>query len=926
MGQHSMNHSVQSPRGFQESPHIVCGMYVFQTVIVALVLIAGPLCSAGHFASIGATAEICAALPVTIAPPTTAAPNSRAFDPATFGAKQLLVVHYARTDQNYNGWNVWAWVVDQTGQQLEFKGADDYGPYAVMPLRIAAPRVGFIVRKGEWEAKDIDADRFVDLNDRRVTEVWLRSGDAVVHTTPPVIDRTLRLTAAFLDARNIIMLASTTPLDAAQQKRLVVSSAAGGKPINVLSVKPVTVPGAEGSMTRVELARSVKDDEISSLSVDIASRTPSTAAPKSGKSERATVRVFARGVLDDPAFIAADAELGARCTPERTVFRTWSPVSTKVELLINDNAQLPETRAPIQLTRGAHGVWEATVTGDLHGKGYSYRFTHYGDSPIVPDIHAFAATADSTRSVIVDLDRLKPANWDSTPVPVMARATDEVLYEIHVRDFSIADQTCPPEIRGTYRGLAHGGTARDGRGTGINHLKDLGITAVHLMPVQDFSAAPNAYNWGYWTALFNVPESNYASDHADPLAPIREFRIAIEQLHAARLRVIMDVAYNHTSSSGATSPFDGTVPYWFFRTTPDGRYSNDAGCGNSVADERPMVRKYIMDSLAFWTTQYKVDGFRFDLLGTHTPETARAACALVKRLRPDATLYGEPWTGGGPIRFGKGAQKGLPLGVFNDNLRTAIRGDTDGAVGGFAIRAGGNGGNSGNGGTNANTSTNTNPSANGIKVGALGSIDDFTHAPAESINYASAHDNLSLVDKIAKTAPDADAATRRAMQKLAIGIVLVSQGVPFIEGGSEICRTKQGNHNSYEAGDAINQFDWVAAEQCRDVSDWVAGMIAIRAAHPVFRMDNAADVRASYTQLEAAPLLAWTLNGAASKDSARQVIVVLNGDAAERQFTLPPGDWSVLADANTASATPHGTARGVISLRPHSMFVAAQLK
>ena len=883
-------------------------MHLFQTVIVAVALIADSLCPAGLFASVGATASI------RFAPPATGVPKRTAFDPATFGAKQLLVVHYARTDQNYKAWNLWAWVVDQTGQQLDFKGADDYGPYAVMPLRVAAPRVGFIVRKGEWEAKDIDADRFVDLNDRPVTEVWLRSGDAVVHTAPPVIDRTLRLTAAFLDARNIIMLASTTPLDAAQQKRLLVSSLANGKSINVVSAKPVTVPGAEGSMTRVELARSVKDDEISSLSIAIGTASPSATAPKPSNAEQATARVFARGVLEDPAFIAADAELGARCTPERTVFRTWSPVSTKVELLISDNTQQPDTRAPIQLTRGAHGVWEATVTGDLHGKGYSYRFTHYGDSPIVPDIHAFAATADSTRSVVVDLDRLKPANWDSTPLPVMARATDEVLYEIHVRDFSIADQTCPPEIRGTYRGLAHGGTARDGHGTGINHLKELGITAVHLMPVQDFSAVPNAYNWGYWTALFNVPESNYASDQSDPLAAIREFRTAIEQLHSARLRVIMDVAYNHTSSSGSASPFDGTVPYWFFRTTPDGRYSNDAGCGNSVADERPMVRKYIMDSLAFWTTQYKVDGFRFDLLGTHTPESARAACALVKRLRPDATLYGEPWTGGGPIRFGKGAQKGLPLGVFNDNLRTAIRGDTDGAVGGFAINAGGS------------TNLNPSPSANGITVGAMGAIDDFTTAPAESINYASAHDNLSLVDKIAKTAPDADAATRRAMQKLAIGIVLVSQGVPFIEGGSEICRTKQGNHNSYEAGDAINQFDWVAAEQCRDVSDWVAGMIAIRAAHPVFRMDNAADVRASCTQIQAAPLVAWTLNGAAAKDSARRVIVVLNGDAAERPFTLPAGEWSVLADANTASVTPHRSVRGAISIRPYSMFVAAQLK
>lgn len=904
------SHCGESRYGFVESAHIVCGMRLLQMFVVALLWAGQTLGTAGISVQTATLGLSGVSVPSSaIAPPKRSA-GTPAFDPAAFGAAQILVVHYARMDGDYGAWNLWAWVVGQNGERFEFKSKDDYGSYAVVPLRTPANRMGFIIRKGEWEAKDIDTDRFADLNDRPVTEVWLRSGDSVVHTTPPAIDRTVRLTGAFLDARNVIMLASNAPLDAKQQKRIAVSLTSTGKTIPVISAKPVKLAGADGTMTRIELARAIKDDEIADLSVDIGTGAVGGAAtPASPAKQTATsTRVFARGVLDDQAFDATKAELGARCTPERTVFRTWSPVSSKVEILIAGNQESVDARQPIPLVRGARGVWEATVAGDLHGTPYSYRFTHYGQSHTVPDIHGYAATIDSSRSVVVDLDRVKPAGWDTTPVPVVARPTDEVLYEIHVRDFSIADETCPPEIRGTYRGLSHSGKSADGRGTGLAHLKELGVTAVHLMPVQDFSAAPTAYNWGYWTALFNVPESNYASDQTDPLASIREFRTAIEELHRSRMRVIMDVAYNHTSSSGAASPFDGTVPYWFFRTTPDGRYTNDAGCGNSVADERPMVRKYILDSLAFWLTQYKIDGFRFDLLGTHTPETVRAACALIKSIRPDATLYGEPWTGGGPIRFGKGAQKGLPIAVFNDNLRTAIRGDTDGSIGGFAISG----------------ATDTAPNTMAVKVGAMGAIDDFTNAPAETINYASAHDNLTLVDKITKTAPNADASARRAMQKLAIGIVLVSQGIPFIEGGSEICRTKQGNHNSYEAGDAINQFDWAAAAQCRDVSDWVAGMIAIRSAHPAFRMDNAADIRASCTMLDAGPMVAWTLNGAASKDPARQIVVVLNGQATEHQFAMPAGEWNVLADFDSASVTPEASVRGVVSLKPYSMLVATQ--
>jgi pullulanase len=421
------------------------------------------------------------------------------------------------------------------------------------------------------------------------------------------------------------------------------------------------------------------------------------------------------------------------------------------------------------------------------------------------------------------------------------------------------------------------------------------------MPIHDFTAKPDEYNWGYWTALFNVPESNFAADRRDPLAPIRELRQAVQGMHAAGIRVVLDVVYNHTSSSGDASPFDATVPGWFFRTTRDGSLTNDAGCGNSVADERPMVRKYILDSLSYWLQQYHIDGFRFDLLGTHDPATVRAIVERVRSIRPDATLYGEPWTGGGPIRFGKGAQKGTGMAVFNDHLRNALRGDLDGAATGFANGPGGD--------------------REAVKRGVAGSIDDFTASPAESVNYASAHDNLCLVDKLALSAKGATDAERESMLRLAVGTVLVSQGIPFLEGGCEIGRTKGGDHNSYVSGDRVNRFDWERAARWQATSDWVAGMIALRRAHPALRMSDAAAVRRSIQWLETAPLLAWTIDGRAAGDPSRTLLVALNGEPTQASLSLPPGEWNVLANGGRAGAVSIGTATGSIMVAPWSLAV-----
>jgi pullulanase len=825
-------------------------------------------------------------------------------NPRNYGADRIVVVHYARLDGDYDGWNLWAWPQGQEGASYGFDGKDAFGRFAVVPLprNGDVERIGFIVRKGDWAAKDHDGDRFVEVGKGGVTEAWVVSGDATVHARAPKVDRTPRITAAFLDARDRITVASSVPLDQKSASALEITSTRAAGRFGVRSSRRGA--GGQRPVTELQLSRSVPDDEVAALRIRMGD---------------AAVPVYARGVLQDPAFAALDAELGPEVSALRAEFRTWSPVSDKVELLLygpatGGAAPSQEPQRTVELRRGPKGTWSVSVPGDLHGTAYAYRFTSYGEQRVAADIHCRAATQDSSRSVAVDLSRAAPDGWDADSPPRVAQPTDEVLYELHVRDFSVADSSCPERERGTYLGLVHSGTSPTGGPTGLAYLKRLGITAVHLLPVHDYGGTPGEYNWGYWTALFNVPESNYATDRADPLSAVRDLRAAILGMHRAGIRVVLDVVYNHTCSSGPSSPFDCTVPYWFFRTEPDGSYSNDAGCGNSVADERPMVRKYILDSVSFWLREYHVDGLRFDLLGTHVPETVRAVCERARSVRPDATLYGEPWTGGGPIRFGKGAQRGLRMAVFNDHVRGALRGDTDGASPGFATGAGGD------------------PAA--IRRGVMGSIDDFAQEPIETINYVSAHDNLTLVDKIAKASPAAagDGALRSAMQRLAIGAVLAFQGIPFIEGGSELCRTKGGDHNSYQSGDGVNRYDWnqssapgSGAAGCGDTAAWVAGMIAIRRAHPAFRMDDDAEVRRAIEFLPSdGKVVAWTIDGSVARDPARRILVVLNGEPTQQRLTLPAGQWSVLADHDAAGTEPQGKVSGTATLEAWSILVATQ--
>lgn len=829
--------------------------------------------------------------------PTETSPVSVAgsIDLDAYNGRSVLIVHYHRPDGRYTDWNLWAWADGEAGVRYEFDGETPFSRYAVLSFEREVPLVGMIIREGEWVSKDVDRDRFARLSRGGIAEIWLVAGDERVFRSPASIDLSVRVVGAFLDDSDLIHFTTTAPLSDENLGRVVVRHRnQDDRTIEVQRIERSSQRASRGTVYQAQLETAVPDRDISQLELVLPGVASAT--------------VFARDVLSADRFSPLDAELGPNWSTDSTTFRTWSPVADSVSLLVYEQ---PDSKLPIRafpLERAGKGIWEVTVPGDFHGVTYQYWFKSYGEDRVTADIHSLAATQDSFRSVVIDPSRLNPDGWGNVPTPPLAQPTDEIIYEIHVRDLTIADESLPSELRGTYAGLTHRGSIEhDGQTiqTGLNHIEELGVTAVHLLPVQDFTAPLDQYNWGYWTALFNVAESNYSTNPEDPTQAMRDLKAAIQGLHEAGIRVILDVVYNHTSTSYEFSPFDQSVPYYYFRTTIDGTLRNDAGVGNSIADERPMVRKYIGDSLEYWTREYRIDGYRFDLLGTHHPESVREWVERIRAVRPDATIYGEPWTGGGPTYFPKGAQRGMGIAVFNDHLRNAIRGDLDGTAQGYATGPGGDTG--------------------ATRRGVMGAIDDFTDHPTETINYASAHDNLTLWDKIAITQPNATDEHRRAMQNFAHAIVLTSQGTPFLHGAADFARTKGGNHNSYESGDDVNKFDWVRKAEYADVFDYTAGLIELRKAYPELRLADRDAVRESVRWRGFSPRTPRELMAAMiDSGEGRTLQVIYNGTGSEQQVPLPRGRWQVLADHQTAGSTPLRTVNSQVILPAYSAMVLVQ--
>lgn len=666
-----------------------------------------------------------------------------------------------------------------------------------------------------------------------------------------------------------------------------------------------------------------------------------------------------------------DVKLGAVYNREETSFHVWAPTAPQVTLVLYEDAGTYHEEGRVtdheggrayRMVRTPDGVWSARVSGDLHGVYYMYRMEwEDGRNVYAVDPYARAVSANGCRGVVIDLRRTDPPGWEEDIKPPLMQPTDAVLYELHVRDFSI-DGDSGMKYKGKYKAFTeHGLRDSDGNTLGIDHLAELGVTHVHLLPIFDFRTVNELadpgddtaaiYNWGYDPQNFNVPEGSYATDPANPVARIRELKELIQALHSKGIRVVMDVVYNHTYTVD-DGPFEPIVPGYFYRKDAEGRLSNGSGVGNELATERPMVRKFIKDSLRYWAEEYHIDGFRFDLMALIDTTTM---VEIVEELRREVDetllLYGEPWTGGiSPLveQTVKGTQRGRGFAVFNDHFRQAIKGDNDGAGTGFA--------------------TGADWLEGAITEGMLGSIHDFAHEASESINYVTVHDNLNLWDKILQSQglaedagllsikegelasggniqkaaaaanpyisvdakdPLSSVAVKRSL--LASGIVLLSQGIPLLHAGDELLRTKYGDHNSYRSGDVINAIRWSNKKRFRSVFDYYKGLITLRKKHPVFRMSTREMIEQHVEVLRSSErLIVLRLTELSSENSDEtQLLVIINGNESAMRVDLPatPYKWSVLVDDRSAGAEPIAVLNGAKALIPGlSMMVLREDK
>jgi len=842
----------------------------------------------------------------------------------------VLTVHYFRYGGDYAGWNIWAWPVEPPGNGERFLFDLD-NPYenGFVTAKIYFPEevkeVGVIVRRSEdgndWVEKDTNNDRFTTAN-----EIWLKQGDPVVYTEKPERTGPPVLFAAADGPDTIVFTLVREPEDYG-----VFAVYDGERKLAGVSQKAEQDGLFRGVITLEEKISdpsklfTVRDETGGFLSHN----------------------VIMRNILND--FYYDGDDLGLSFNAAQSGFKVWAPTATAVSVALYDGPG--EYNSAGRVTNHENGtlhpmekdaktgVWSAVIPGDLEGKFYLYRVTFAdGNQTCAADPYAKAVSANGQRMAIIDFSKTNPAGWRSIDKPVFGSQSrfgapqDAVIYELHVRDFSI-DENSGMKHRGKYLAFTERGTVNsDGVPTGVDHLVRLGITHVHLLPVYDFASLNELtvhdrnstepkFNWGYDPMHYNVPEGSYSTNPKNPSTRITEFKQMVQALHNAGIRVIMDVVYNHTFQTGGW-PFDALVPGYYYRMTDTGLYANGSGCGNEVASERPMVRKFIIDSCRYWMNEYNIDGFRFDLMGLIDTPTMVLLTEELRRIDPSIIIYGEPWQAGGSILPEElqtviGSQKGLGFAIFNDRIRTAVKGGSDDSTKGFA-------------------SSETGTEA-GIVRGIMGSVHDFTNEANESINYVTAHDNLNLWDKFALSFGAEDMANNpysllHGKQDifdsnvvksvlLSNGIVFTSQGIPFFQAGDEFLRTKFGDHNSYQSPDSVNKIRWENATLYSDVIDYYAGLISLRREYPAFRQTLKEDIENSIEIITAENMgVSFIIKDISS---AAAVFVAYNGGFESKTFALPPVPqvWFQVVNARRAGTQTLAEVSGSVTLPPLSMAV-----
>ena len=621
-------------------------------------------------------------------------------------------------------------------------------------------------------------------------------------------------------------------------------------------------------------------------------------------------------------------------TPSVTSFHLWSPNADEVRLMLYEEAEGGHAFQTHHMKLGDDGTWHVDVNEDLKGKFYAFNVKMQdewlGDTP---GLFAKAVGINGHRGAIIDMVQTNPTGWENDRKPALRSVADVVVYEMHHRDFSI-DASSGIEHKGQFLALTEQGTqSPEGLTTGIDHLKELGVTHVHLLPSYDYASIDehtfkdSHYNWGYDPQNYNVPDGSYATDPTQPVTRIMEFKQMVQALHQAGIRVVLDVVYNHTYNA-ATSAFEKTVPGYFYRMKPDGTFANGSGCGNETASNRPMMRKFMVESVLYWMREYHLDGFRFDLMGIHDIATMNEIRQEAQKLDPQVLIYGEGWAAETPqyaadsLAMKANIARMPGIAAFCDEMRDGLRGPWDDDKKG-AFLAGFPG------------------HEESIKFGIVGAIshpqvkmDEVNYSnkawaqePVQMMSYVSCHDDMCLVDRLRTSVTDLKGNDLEKLDMLAQTAVLTSQGIPFIFAGEEVMRDKKFVHNSFQSPDSVNAINWHNKAKYQWVFNYYKGLIAMRKHHPAFHLGSAELVRQhlEFLPVEGSGVVAFRLKDHAGGDAWDNIIVVLNARRETAKIEVPEGKYVAVVKDGWVNENGIGTIYGpILNIAPETALIVYQ--
>ena len=814
-------------------------------------------------------------------------------------------LHYHRPDGNYADWSVWFWVEGKDSADVPL--TEENGEMvATFSVPSGASSVGFIVKLPNWAAKDVDMDQFIDVASylTGTVHVYVESGveGYTVAEDTDVITGNKVKEAVYQAGKGIQVTMTAAMADPAAA---------------------FTVTGPQGELTLL----SVTDNGSNRYTI-IPQEALDLMASYTLTCEGASYPIRLPGVYSTEAFEAAYTyegdDLGAIWSKEKTVFRLWAPTATAVQvnLYASGTAGTADLLERVEMKADVKGTWVAEKSGDLNGVYYTYQVEVNGISVEACDPYARTTGVNGQRAMIIDLGSTNPEGWEQDVDPNAGKnITDAVIYELHVRDLSV-DESSGIVNKGKFLGLIESGSKNsEGIATGLDHMKDLGITHVHLLPSYDYASVDESkleipqFNWGYDPQNYNVPEGSYATDPYNGAVRVAEMKQMVKGLHDNGISVIMDVVYNHVYNA-ETFCFNQIVPQYFSRVSDSGVYSAGSGCGNDTASERSMVKKYIVDSVKYWAEEYHIDGFRFDLVGLIDTETINAVMAEVHKTHPNVIFYGEGWTMSTAVTKNdyqmttQSNSTAVPgFAFFSDTLRDSLRGSVfNNNETGYVAGMGGH---------------------TGTIASCFRGMPSWCKTPVQTINYASCHDNMSLYDRLTQSTPNATVEDRIRMNNLAAAIVMTSQGVPFFQAGEEMLRSKPladgtFDHNSYCSPDSVNNLKWddLNKAEYRAVYEYYKGLIAFRKAHPALRMTTAEDVASYITNL---PSLDFNVTGfhiAAGAGGAQdELIVIFNPRTEVTAVSLPEGKWDVYVNGEKAGTQVLDSSETEVSVAPISAMV-----